>query len=139
MHKTRKENVNLKAHAETLTKKNAELQAQLDEARSHRERAEQRQEELKKQLAARERDLSGKDVEIVRLKRCLLDTQDKCESLEIDLGAEKERADAAEGALNVAQTSLNVAQDNYVEAQTMLETLVNNSGWPQHHGIIHIP
>ncbi|MFS8025218.1 hypothetical protein Hanom_Chr16g01472391 [Helianthus anomalus] len=60
------------------------------------------------------------------------------ESLEIDLTAERVKAESAEEARKVSQAALNVAQDNYAEVQATIEPLINNLDWLQNYGIAHI-
>ncbi|MFS7929376.1 hypothetical protein Hanom_Chr04g00331821 [Helianthus anomalus] len=88
----------------------------------------------------RDRDLAGKDVEIAELKRRLFEAQEKNESLEIDLIAEKVKADTAEEARKAAEearkiniSALNDAQTNYAEAQTIVDTLLSDSEWMREH------
>ncbi|MFS7979110.1 hypothetical protein Hanom_Chr10g00923511 [Helianthus anomalus] len=94
--------------------------------------------------AAREcvEDLTAKDVEIAELKCRLFEAHEKSESLEIDLVDEKVKADtaeearkAAEEARNIITSALNVAQNNYAEAQSIMDTLVSESEWMRNHGV----
>ncbi|KAJ0632605.1 putative ENTH domain-containing protein [Helianthus annuus] len=84
----------------------------------------------------------AKDVEIAELKRHLQEQVDKSESLEIDLEAEKVKATTAEEAKQKAEevrdistTALNVAQNNYSEAQSIVDTLVSEADWLRGKGI----
>ncbi|XP_022040959.1 uncharacterized protein LOC110943523 [Helianthus annuus] len=63
-----------------------------------KERAEWKEDELKAQVASKDKDLNAKDVEIAELKRRLHEQTDKNESLEIDLEAERVKAATAEEA-----------------------------------------
>ncbi|MFS7999152.1 hypothetical protein Hanom_Chr12g01162621 [Helianthus anomalus] len=63
--------------------------------------------ETKVQLSNKDKDLQAKDVEIAELKRRLNEQIDKCESLEIDLEAEKVKAADAEEARAVSTAALN--------------------------------
>ncbi|MFS7956782.1 hypothetical protein Hanom_Chr07g00658561 [Helianthus anomalus] len=103
---------------------------------------EQAEAELKAQISSKDKDLVSKDVEIAELKRRLQEQIDKSESLEIDLEAEKSRAATAEGAKQKAEVAraisfaaLNVAQNNYAEAQGIVDALVSEAGWLRGRGI----
>ncbi|MFS7978021.1 hypothetical protein Hanom_Chr10g00910781 [Helianthus anomalus] len=70
--------------------------------------------------------------------------QIKRESLEIDLAAEKVKADTAEKARKAAEearhintSALNVVQNNYAEAQSIVDTLVSESEWMRNHMVCH--
>ncbi|MFS7919382.1 hypothetical protein Hanom_Chr03g00212061 [Helianthus anomalus] len=141
----------LAAESQVIWKSQGRARREVDEARSQHERAEKQQvhatatclkqdseiqrlttqlsehEELKQELASKDRDLSGKDVEIAELKCRLREFQDKSESLEIDLAAEKVCADTADDTRNVAMTTLNVVQDNSNEVQAMVANAILNS------------
>ncbi|MFS8010260.1 hypothetical protein Hanom_Chr14g01294941 [Helianthus anomalus] len=87
--------------------------------------------ELNAQIVNSDKDLAAKNVEIAELKRRLFEAHEKSESLEIDLEAERVRADTAEEAKNAAlearnisTSTLNVAQNNYAKAQSIVDTLV---------------
>ena len=88
------------------------------------------------QLSGKDRDLQAKDIEIAELKRRLNEQIDKCESLEIDLGAEKVKAATAEEARDVSTAALNVAQTNYSEAQGIVDTLVSEAEWMRTRGVV---
>ncbi|MFS8034042.1 hypothetical protein Hanom_Chr17g01576571 [Helianthus anomalus] len=75
-------------------------------------------------IVNRDKDLAAKDVEIAELKHRLFEAHEKSESLEINLEAEGVRADTAKEAKKAAveahdlsTSALNVAQNNYAEAQ----------------------
>ncbi|KAF5796606.1 hypothetical protein HanXRQr2_Chr08g0353591 [Helianthus annuus] len=98
--------------------------------------------ELTTQVASKDKELAAKDVEIAELKRRLFEAPDMNESLEIDLEAERVKAETAEEAKKKAEeardistSALNVAQNNYVEAQTIVDTLVSESEWMRSGGI----
>ncbi|MFS7962470.1 hypothetical protein Hanom_Chr08g00727011 [Helianthus anomalus] len=108
----------LEADVANLKKSEATFKEKYEEAKSHREHVEV---EVNAQILSKDKDLAGKDAEIVELK-----AQEKNESLEIDLDTEKVKADTAEEARKAAEvarkistSALNVAQTNYVEAQLM--------------------
>ena len=88
------------------------------------------------QLSSKDRDLHAKDVEIAELKRRLNEQIDRCESLEIDLEAEKVKAATAEEARAVSTAALNVAQTNYSEAQGIVDTLVSEAEWMRTRGVV---
>ncbi|KAJ0944174.1 hypothetical protein HanPSC8_Chr03g0113251 [Helianthus annuus] len=92
--------------------------------------------EAKVQLSNKDRDLHAKDVEIAELKRRLNEQIDRCESLEIDLEAEKVKAADAEEARAVSTAALNVAQTNYSEAQGIVDTLVSEAEWMRTRGVV---
>ncbi|KAM0027658.1 hypothetical protein Hdeb2414_s0019g00542761 [Helianthus debilis subsp. tardiflorus] len=101
--------------------------------------------DLSAQILSKDRDLAGKDAEIAELKRCLREAQEgmevekeKTKSLEIDLTAEKVKAETAEEAHKVSIAALNLAQENYAEVQSTVEPLVSDLGWMQHHEVVHI-
>ncbi|KAM0041295.1 hypothetical protein Hdeb2414_s0011g00364691 [Helianthus debilis subsp. tardiflorus] len=102
------------------------LKGMVEEAQANKERVE---------------DLAAKDVEIAELKRRLFEAHEKSESLDIDLAAEKVKADTAEEARkaaeevrNISTSALNVAQNNYAEAQSVVDMLVSKSEWMRNHG-----
>ncbi|MFS7991851.1 hypothetical protein Hanom_Chr12g01075441 [Helianthus anomalus] len=92
--------------------------------------------DVKSQLSSQGKDLQAKDVEIVELKRRLNEQVDKCESLEIDLEAEKVKAATAEEARDVSTAALNVAQTNYSEAQGIVDTLAFEAEWMRSRGVV---
>ncbi|KAJ0653302.1 hypothetical protein HanOQP8_Chr15g0581961 [Helianthus annuus] len=92
--------------------------------------------DVKVQLSSKEKDLQSKDVEIAELKRHLNEQVDKCESLEIDLEAEKVKAATAEEAHAVSTAALNVAQTNYSKAQGIVDTLVSEAEWMRSRGVV---
>ncbi|MFS7903766.1 putative intermediate filament, rod domain, coil 1B [Helianthus anomalus] len=101
--------------------------------------------ELKAQVVSRDRDLATKDVEIAELKRRLHEAYDKNESLEIDLEAERVKAATAEEAKqrvdevrDISTSALNVAQNNYAVAQSIVDTLVSKSEWMRTRGVAAI-
>ncbi|KAM0040445.1 hypothetical protein Hdeb2414_s0012g00393961 [Helianthus debilis subsp. tardiflorus] len=84
-------------------------------------------------------------MEIVELKRRLHEAQEgldaekqKMQSLEIDLEAERVKAESADEACKISISALNVAQTNYTEAQSIVDTLLADSEWMQHHGVAHV-
>ncbi|KAJ0652816.1 hypothetical protein HanOQP8_Chr15g0576451 [Helianthus annuus] len=117
----------------------ADLKKKVEDAQAVKEQAEA---ELKAQISGKDRDLSDKDVEIAELKRRLHEQIERSESLEIDLEAEKYKAATAEEAKRKAEeardistTALNVAQNNYSEAQGIVDTLVSEAEWLRSRGI----
>ncbi|KAM0070399.1 hypothetical protein Hdeb2414_s0001g00012681 [Helianthus debilis subsp. tardiflorus] len=122
-----------------LEAKVAELTSKVEEV--HQEKAAKQQVEVelsrvKAQLSNKDKDLQAKDVEIAELKRRLSEQIDKCESLEIDLEAEKVKAADAEEARAVSTAALNVAQTNYSEAQGIVDTLVSEAEWMRTRGVV---
>ncbi|MFS7943205.1 hypothetical protein Hanom_Chr06g00497521 [Helianthus anomalus] len=111
------------------------LKGKVEEAQADRERFEV---ELNVQIVSKNKDLASKGVEIVELKRRLFEAHEK----KIDLVAENVRADtteearkAAEEARDISTSGLNVAHNNYVEAQSIVVTLVSESEWMRNHGV----
>ncbi|XP_021989416.1 caldesmon-like [Helianthus annuus] len=122
-----------------LEAKIAELTARVEDAQAAQVAKQQIEVELadvKVQLSGKDKDLQAKDVEIADLKRRLNDQIDRCESLEIDLEAEKVKAATAEEARAVSAAALNVAQTNYSEAQGIIDTLVSEAEWMRGRGVV---
>ncbi|KAJ0448723.1 hypothetical protein HanHA89_Chr17g0720261 [Helianthus annuus] len=101
--------------------------------------------ELNVRVESKDKDLAAKDVEIAELKRRLFEAHDKNKSLEIDLEAERVKVETAEEAKKKAEeardistSALNVAQNNYAEAQTIVDTLVSESEWMRSRGVVVI-
>ncbi|MFS7936736.1 hypothetical protein Hanom_Chr05g00419281 [Helianthus anomalus] len=142
MFDTRTKITNLEATVEGLKKFEADFKARYEEAKSHRVHVEV---ELNAKVLSKDGDLAGKDTEIPKLKRMLREAQDvldaekkKVESLGIDLEAEKVKAETAEEARRISTSALNVAYTNYVEAQSIMDTLLADSEWMQSHGVAHV-
>ncbi|KAM0034897.1 hypothetical protein Hdeb2414_s0015g00440121 [Helianthus debilis subsp. tardiflorus] len=94
-------------------------------------------------VASQYKDLNAKDVEIAELKHRLQEQTDKSESLEIDLEAERVKAataeeakQKAEEARDISTSALNVAQNNYSEAQGIVDTLVSEAEWMRGRGVV---
>ncbi|KAM0020387.1 hypothetical protein Hdeb2414_s0025g00666591 [Helianthus debilis subsp. tardiflorus] len=120
----------------------ATLKGKVEEAQADKEHVEV---ELSARIVNKDKDLAAKDVEIAELKRRLFEAHEKSESLEIDLEAERVRADTAEKAKNavvearnISTLALNVAQNNYAEAQSIVDTLVSESEWMRNRGVAAI-
>ncbi|KAF5818871.1 hypothetical protein HanXRQr2_Chr02g0071071 [Helianthus annuus] len=106
MYAARTKITNLEAQVKELKKSEASYKEKYEEAKSHRERVEV---DLSPQILRKDRDLAGKDTEIAKLKRQLREAQEgleaekqKTESLEVDLIAEKVKAETAEEARKVS-------------------------------------
>ncbi|XP_022003181.1 uncharacterized protein LOC110900604 [Helianthus annuus] len=122
-----------------LEAKVADLTSKVEEAHGEKAAKQQMEVELseaKVQLSSKDRDLHAKDAEIAELKRRLNEQIDRCESLEIDLEAEKVKAATAEEARAVSTAALNVAQTNYSEAQGIVDTLVSEAEWMRTRGVV---
>ncbi|XP_022026368.1 uncharacterized protein LOC110927081 isoform X2 [Helianthus annuus] len=122
-----------------LEAKVADLTSKVEEAQGEKAAKQQMEVELtaaKVQLSNKDKDLHAKDVEIAELKRRLNEQIDRCESLEIDLEAEKVKAADAEEARAVSTAALNVAQTNYSEAQGIVDTLVSEAEWMRTRGVV---
>ncbi|KAF5756378.1 hypothetical protein HanXRQr2_Chr17g0813951 [Helianthus annuus] len=142
MHVVRTKITNLEAQVEGLKKSEADFRDRYEEAQSHRECVEV---DLSAQIISKYRDLAGKDAEIANLKRRLHEAQEgleaekkileaerqKTDSLEINLVAEKVKAE-------VSLAALNVALENYAEVQSTVESLLSDCEWMQNFGIAHI-
>ncbi|KAJ0795154.1 hypothetical protein HanPI659440_Chr04g0147291 [Helianthus annuus] len=119
----------------------ADLTSKVEEAQGEKTAKQQMEAELteaKVQLSNKDKDLHAKDVEIAELKRRLNEQIDRCESLEIDLEAEKVKAADAEEARAVSTAALNVAQTNYSEAQGIVDTLVSEAEWMRTRGVVMV-
>ncbi|KAJ0668620.1 hypothetical protein HanPI659440_Chr17g0691491 [Helianthus annuus] len=121
MYAARSKITDLEAQISTLKGKVKEVQADKDRVEA----------ELN---ACKDKELAAKDVEIAELKRQVFEVHDKNKSLEIDLEAERVMADTAEEAKKKAEeardmstSALNVAKNNYAEAQTIVDTLGSES------------
>ncbi|KAF5781850.1 hypothetical protein HanRHA438_Chr11g0501481 [Helianthus annuus] len=93
---------------------------------------------LEAEIVSKNRDLASKDVEIAELKRRLFEAYEKNESLQIDLAAEKVKADtaeearkAAEEARQISTLALNMAPTLYSEAQSIVDTLISEEALDQ--------
>ncbi|KAM0040740.1 hypothetical protein Hdeb2414_s0012g00397621 [Helianthus debilis subsp. tardiflorus] len=116
-----------------LETQNSTLMKKVEDFEADKERAEA---ELKAQVASKDKDLHAKDVETAELKRRLCEQTDKSESLEIDLEAEwvkaaiaEEANQKADEAHDISISALNVAQNNYAEAQSIIDTLASEAEW----------
>ncbi|MFS7950296.1 hypothetical protein Hanom_Chr07g00581601 [Helianthus anomalus] len=106
MHRAHTEITNLKAQAQVSAKTIVDLSAP----------------KSWQQLVSKDRDMTGKDAEIAELKRRLRESQEKVDSLEIDLEAEN-KAESAIESRNVSQAALDVAPDNYAKMQPIVEPI----------------
>ncbi|KAJ0894782.1 hypothetical protein HanPSC8_Chr09g0392881 [Helianthus annuus] len=120
---------------EQLAKEKAEFKQEAQGEKAAKQQVEVELSEAKVQLSSKDRDLRAKDVEIAELKRRLNEQIDRCESLEIDLEAERVKAATAEEARAVSTAALNVAQTNYSEAQGIVDTLVSEAEWMRTRGV----
>ncbi|KAJ0484983.1 hypothetical protein HanHA89_Chr14g0563001 [Helianthus annuus] len=116
----------------------ATLKGKVEEVQADKERVEA---ELNARVENSDKDLATKDVEIAELKRRLFEAHEKNESLEIDLEAERVKVETAEEAKKKAEEArdistfaLNVAQNNYAETQTIVDTLVSEFEWMRSRG-----
>ncbi|KAJ0434803.1 hypothetical protein HanOQP8_Chr17g0670651 [Helianthus annuus] len=121
MYAARSKITDLEAQITTLKGKVEEVQADKDRVEA----------ELN---ACKDKELATKDVEIAELKRQVFEAHDKNESLEIDLEAERVKADTAEEAKKKAEeardmstSALNMAKNNYAEAQTIIANSILNA------------
>ncbi|MFS7921319.1 hypothetical protein Hanom_Chr03g00235401 [Helianthus anomalus] len=105
----------------------ATIKGRVKEAQADKERVEA---ELNARVESKDKDLAAKDVEIAELKH---------------LEAERVKAETAEEAKkkamearDISTSALNVAQNNYAEAQTIVDTLVAESEWMCSRGVVAI-
>ncbi|MFS7980916.1 hypothetical protein Hanom_Chr10g00944791 [Helianthus anomalus] len=124
MYVARSKITDLEAQIATLTKKVEDVKADIE------------------RVASKDKDLHTKDVEIKELKRRMHEQTDKNESLEIDLEAERvkvataeEAKQRADEARDISATAFNVAQNNYSEVQSIVDTLVFESEWMRNRGV----
>ncbi|KAM0060876.1 hypothetical protein Hdeb2414_s0004g00129321 [Helianthus debilis subsp. tardiflorus] len=110
-----------------------------------KERAKWKEAELNAQVANKDKNLAAKDVEIAEFKHRLFEAHDKNESLEIDLETERVKAATAEEAKqradearDISTSTLNVALNNYAEAQSIVDTLVSETEWMRTRGVAAI-
>ncbi|KAF5822883.1 hypothetical protein HanRHA438_Chr01g0032771 [Helianthus annuus] len=135
---------NLKAEVEKLKKQDAEIEklkkekaedeAARDEARSHRERSEQREVRTCATLAL-------KNKEIDELTSLLSDQEQikaELESAKKDL--QLERVEKAETSRRLSETEekLENSETTRVTAKSQVEPLKNDMLWMKHHGIISV-
>ncbi|MFS7917212.1 hypothetical protein Hanom_Chr03g00186421 [Helianthus anomalus] len=125
---------NLKAEIERLKKEKAEAETARDEARSHRERSEQREVQTCATLALR-------NTEIEELTSLLTDqeqTKAELESAKKDL--QLERIEKAEVVRRLAENEekLESSETARVTTTSLVEPLKNDMLWMQHHGIISV-
>ncbi|MFS7987105.1 hypothetical protein Hanom_Chr11g01018461 [Helianthus anomalus] len=132
MYVARSKITNLEAQIATLKGKVEEVQADKDRVEA----------ELNMR---KDKELAAKDVEIAEIKHRLFEAHDKNESLEIVLEAERVKADTAdeakkkaEEARDIRTSALNVAQNNYAEAQSIVDMLISESEWMRSRGVAAI-
>ncbi|KAF5806831.1 hypothetical protein HanXRQr2_Chr05g0226211 [Helianthus annuus] len=124
-----------------LEAKVADLTSKVEEAHGEKAAKQQMEVELseaKVQLSSKDRDLHAKDAEIAELKRRLNEQIDRCESLEIDLEAERVKAATlvseaewmrTRGVALVANSILNAGElDHAVAALTDAARAVGHRG-----------
>ncbi|KAM0061431.1 hypothetical protein Hdeb2414_s0004g00135941 [Helianthus debilis subsp. tardiflorus] len=126
-----------------LEGKVAELTGKVEDVQAAKENAEVELAEVKAQVSSKDKHLAAKDVEIAELKRRLREQVDKSESLEIDLEDEKGKVASIEEAKQkamearaISSSALNVAQNNYVEAQGIVNMLVSEAEWKCGRGVV---
>ncbi|KAJ0681057.1 hypothetical protein HanPI659440_Chr16g0631451 [Helianthus annuus] len=125
---------NLKAEIEKLKKEKAEAETSRDEARSHRERSEQREVQTCANLALRNKEIE----ELTSLLTDQEQTKAEFESAKKDL--QLERVEKAEAARRLAETEekLESSETVRVTTESLVEPLKNDMLWMQHHGIINV-
>ncbi|KAJ0640298.1 hypothetical protein HanRHA438_Chr16g0751491 [Helianthus annuus] len=125
---------NLKAEIEKLKKEKAEAETARDEARSHRERSEQREVQTCANLALRNKEIE----ELTSLLTDQEQTKVEFESAKKDL--QLERVEKAEAARRLVETEekLESSETTRVTTESLVEPLKNDMLWMQHHGIINV-
>ncbi|MFS7964017.1 hypothetical protein Hanom_Chr08g00745151 [Helianthus anomalus] len=129
----------LSSQNEELTKSKTDFEERYEAAKMHRERAEQNQEELRQLLVSKDRDMAIKDVEISELKHRLRESQEKVDSLEIDIEAEMQKAEM----LNLVELDQTVAaftvaarhmdhREGYTECASHVEAALKFKGDNSH-------
>ncbi|KAF5812732.1 hypothetical protein HanRHA438_Chr03g0101211 [Helianthus annuus] len=125
---------NLKAEIEKLKKDKVDAEASRDEARSHRERSEQREVQTCVTLALRNTEIE----ELTSLLNDQEQTKAELESAKKDL--QLERVEKAEATRRLAETEekLESSETARVTAKSLIEPLNNDMLWMQHHGIKNV-
>ncbi|KAJ0714590.1 hypothetical protein HanPI659440_Chr13g0491171 [Helianthus annuus] len=125
---------NLKAKIEKLKKEKAEAKAARDEARSHRERNEQREVQTCTILALRNKEIE----ELTTLLSDKEQTKAELESAQKEL--QLERVEKAETSRRLTETEekLENSETAWVTAESLVEPLENDMLWMRHHGVINV-
>ncbi|KAJ0500705.1 hypothetical protein HanRHA438_Chr11g0491891 [Helianthus annuus] len=126
-------NNNLKAEIERLKKEKAEAEAARDEARSHRERIEQREVQTYATLALR-----NKEIEELSLLTDQEQTKAELESAKKYLQLERVKKAEAVRRLIETEEKLECSEIARVTAESLVEPLKNDMLWMQHHGNINV-
>ncbi|MFS7975861.1 hypothetical protein Hanom_Chr10g00885631 [Helianthus anomalus] len=116
----------LRGAEELLSKERAEWKEKVEDVEADKEHVEA---DLRAQVVSKDKELHAKDNE----------------SLEIDLEAERVKAataeeakQKAEEAQDISTSALNLAQNNYAEAQGIVDKLVSESEWMRNRGVVLI-
>ncbi|KAJ0800177.1 hypothetical protein HanPI659440_Chr03g0099991 [Helianthus annuus] len=125
---------NLKAKIEKLNKEKTEAEAARDEARSHRERSEQREVQTCATLALRNKEIE----ELTSLLSDQEQTKAELESAKKDL--QLERVEKAKTSRRLAETKeqLENSETAQVTEESLVETLKGDMLWMKHHRIINV-
>ncbi|KAJ0466467.1 hypothetical protein HanIR_Chr14g0672481 [Helianthus annuus] len=125
---------NLKTKIEKLKKEKTEAEAARDEARSHRERSEQREVQTCATLAFRNKEIE----ELTSLLNDQEQTKAELESAKKDLQLVRVEKAEAMRRLTETEEKLENSETARVTAESLVEPLNNNILWMQHHGIINV-
>ncbi|MFS7999720.1 hypothetical protein Hanom_Chr12g01169761 [Helianthus anomalus] len=99
----------------------ATLKGRVEEAQADKEHVEA---ELNARVENRDKDLAAKDIDL--------------EAEKVKAETAKEAKNAAVEARDISTSALNVAQNNYAKAQTIVDTLVSESEWMRSRGVAAI-
>ncbi|KAJ0715833.1 hypothetical protein HanPI659440_Chr13g0505941 [Helianthus annuus] len=125
---------NLKAEIEKLKKEKAEAEAARDEARSHKERSEQREVQTCATLALRNKEIE----ELTSLLTDQEQTKAELESAKKELQLERvKKAEVARRLADIGE-KLESSETARVTVESLLEPLKNDMSWMQHHGAINV-
>ncbi|XP_021985627.1 titin homolog [Helianthus annuus] len=122
------------AEIEKLKKEKADAEAARDEARSHRERSEQREVQTCANLALRNKEIE----ELTSLLDDQEQVKEELESAKKDLQLAKVEKAEATRRLSETEEKLESSETARVTAESLVEALKNNMLWMPRHGIINV-
>ncbi|KAJ0771607.1 hypothetical protein HanPI659440_Chr07g0271021 [Helianthus annuus] len=126
--------VNLKAEIEKLKKEKADVEVAREEARSRRERNEQREVQTCATLALRNKEIEELTSLLIEQEQI----QAELESAKKDLQLAKVETAEAMHRLTETEEKLESSETARVMAESLVEPLKNNMLWMKHHGIINV-
>ncbi|KAL9992679.1 hypothetical protein Hdeb2414_s1140g00985151 [Helianthus debilis subsp. tardiflorus] len=97
----------------------ATLKGKVDEAQADKERVE-----VNARMVNKDKDLAAKDIDL-EAERVKVETAEEAKKMAME-------------ARDISTSALNVAQNNYAEAQTIVDTLVSESEWMRNRGVAAI-